>query len=209
MNLLERRVLQKIGENVDSPDVFTDTDAGLEPIRDSLNDAIEEIACLTGSTRRKYYIPLTNRSFYRLKFQSGGFGWVTDAWLVSQKRRLIQVDSKILEHENPRWLETDANPSHYWPIGSDVICLYPRPPGEDLIELHCVIIPGRYETSTDRIKIKDEYAWAAVHYAVSEFWASRGDANEAFRHFDKYLEILGLNKTYPRAQEKTYFARTK
>lgn len=209
MNHLERRVLQKIGENVDSPDVFVDTDEGLEPIRDSLNDAIEEIAFITGGIKGRYHVPLVASSFYRLQFQNGSLGWITDAWLVSQKRRLIQTDVNRLRHENPRWLETDATPTHYWPIGGDVVGFYPRPVNEDVVELHCVVIPGRYQSSRDRLKLKTEYDWAAVHYAVSEFWATRGDALEATRHFQKYLEIMGLNKLYPQAQEKTYFARTK
>lgn len=209
MNHLERRVLQKIGENVDSPDVFVDTDEGLEPIRDSLNDAIEEIACITGGIKARYHVPLVSGTFYRLNFQHGSLGWITDAWLVSQKRRLIQADANLLFHENPRWLQTNATPTHYWPIGGDVVAFYPRPPNEDIAELHCVIIPGRYQSSKDRLKLKDEYDWAAVHYAVSEFWATRGDALEATRHFTKYLEIMGLNKAYPQAQEKTYYSRSK
>jgi hypothetical protein len=209
MNHLERRVLQKIGENVDSPDVFIDTDEGLSQIRDSLNDAIEEISAITGGVKATYHVPLVASSFYRLQFQRGSLGWVTDAWLVSQKRRLIQTDANMLLHENPRWLQTNATPTHYWPIGGDVIGVYPRPVNEDVLELHCVVIPGRYQSSKDRLKLKTEYDWAAVHYATSEFWASRGDAVTATNHYQKYLEIMGLNKAYPQAQEKTYFARTK
>ena len=209
MNHLERRVLQKIGENVDSPDVFADTDEGLEPIRDSLNDAIEEIAMITGGVKARYQVPLVASTFYRLQFQSGSLGWITDAWLVSQKRRLTQTDANMLQYENPRWLETNASPTHYWPIGGDVVGFYPRSVNEDIAELHCVVIPGRYQSSRERLKLKTEYDWAAVHYATSEFWATRGDANEATRHFQKYLEIMGLNKVYPQAQEKTYFSRAK
>ena len=50
MNDLEKLTLQTIGESVDAPDVFTD--ANITPIRDSLNDAIEEIALVTGSSKR-------------------------------------------------------------------------------------------------------------------------------------------------------------
>jgi hypothetical protein len=58
MNALETHVLELIGESTDSPDVFTDDDEGLEPIRESLNDAIEEIVLVTGSYTEKYQILL-------------------------------------------------------------------------------------------------------------------------------------------------------
>ena len=51
MNELETHVLELIGEDVDSPDVFTDDDAGMAPIRDSINDAIEEISMVSGSNK--------------------------------------------------------------------------------------------------------------------------------------------------------------
>lgn len=209
MNSLERRVLQKIGEDADNPDVFTDTDEGLWQIRESLNDAVEEISCLTGSVKKIYNLPIRNKSFYRLRFTGDSIGWVTEAWLLSQKRRLTQTDSYWLNAENPRWLETDATPTHYWPIGHDIIGLYPRPSSDDMVELHCVVIPARNTTSGQRVKIMTQYEAAAVHYAVSEFWASRGNAGEAMKHFQKYLEIMGLNSQYPKAAEKIYSLRTK
>ena len=58
MNTLERHVLELIGEDPDSPDVFTDTEDGMKPIRDSLNDAIEEISMVSGSNKRVYTLPL-------------------------------------------------------------------------------------------------------------------------------------------------------
>jgi hypothetical protein len=64
MNNLEKQVLQFIGEDTDSPDVFVDTDEGIAPIRDSINDAIEEISMIAGSYKRTYSLPLVaNKSF--------------------------------------------------------------------------------------------------------------------------------------------------
>jgi hypothetical protein len=209
MNSLERRVLQKIGEDADNPDVFLDTEDGLWQIRESLNDAVEEISCLTGSTKIVYNLSIQNKSFYRLRFIGDSIGWITDAWLLSQKRRLTQTDSILLNAENPRWMETDASPTHYWPIGHDIIGLYPRPPSDDMLELHCVSIPSRNTTSAQRVKVMNQYEAAAVHYATSEFWASRGSAKEAMNHFEKYIELMGLNSLYPKAAEKVYQLRTK
>ena len=112
MNSLERKVLQNVGENPDNPDVFLDTDAGMEPIRDSINDAIQEIAMITGGISREYNIPLVaGQAFYRLKFTEGYFGWVRDAWLTSVKRKLDQTDFIKLNKENPRWLLDNGPPT--------------------------------------------------------------------------------------------------
>lgn len=209
MNILEERVLQLIGEDPASPDVYTDDDAGLKPIRDSLNDAIEEIAMITGSYKRKYYIPLiADQMFYRLKLSSGSLGWITEVWSVNQKRRLTQKDLIYMNNLDPRWMVSTGSPLHYIPIGDDIVCIWRRPSASgDVVELQCVVIPSQYERSGDRIRLRSEYQWACVHYAVSEWWASRGDAREALMHHQKYLELLGLKETYPYSREKSYRAQ--
>ena len=58
MNTLETHVLELIGEDTDSPDVFTDDDDGMAQIRGSLNDAIEEIIIVSGSYKENYHLPL-------------------------------------------------------------------------------------------------------------------------------------------------------
>ena len=79
MNSLESHALRLIGENTSSPDVFSDTAAGMAPIRDSINDALQELCMLTGSYRRPYLLPLyADRQFYRMSFERDYFGWVVN-----------------------------------------------------------------------------------------------------------------------------------
>lgn len=204
MNNLEKQVLQLIGEDPDSPDVFLDTDEGMAPIRDSINDAIEEISALSGGYKRHYPLTLVaNQSFYRLKVNDGSIGWITDAWLVNQKRRLVQKDVILLKAQDPRWLETTGTPTSYVPIGKDVLCVYPRPSGStDIIDLTCVMIPKRYAADTDRVKLLDMFQRAVVNYAVSEYWASRGSANDGRIQFERYLDIVGMREAHPIAAER-------
>ncbi len=76
MNELETHVLELIGEDPDSPDVFTDDDTGMAPIRNSINDAIEEISMVSGSNKRTYTLPLRiTTNWYRLAMEQGVFGW--------------------------------------------------------------------------------------------------------------------------------------
>lgn len=210
INSIETHVLEMIGESTSSPDVFTDTDTGMEPIRDSINDAIEEITMLTGSYKVTYRFPLIEgQGFYRLRFSNGSIGWVTDAWLVNQRYRLTQTDQTKLSIENPRWMVNQGNPREYFQIGKDIIGLYPRSSStSDVLELTCVVIPARYSAGTDRVFLRDSFKWGAVHYAVSEFYASRGDAKSAIDHHQRYLKNIGMLELYPKSAESIPFNRT-
>ena len=194
MNQLEQRVLEIIGESTDSPDVFLDTDAGMAQIRDSLNDAIQEIAMLTGSKVSKYYLPLRERQmFYRFALNYGHFGWVTDAWSINRQLRLEQTDLIRLSAHDPRWLVTNSPPRSYFQIGHDVLGVHPKPSSDtDTLELTIVEIPKAYVTDTDRINLRSDFQYAAANYAAAEYWASRGDARQATEYMGFYLDAVGL-----------------
>ena len=159
---------------------------------------------LTGSMKRTFYIPLTaSNSFYQITSDRDIFAWPTSVWLVNQKRRLEMKDLIWMVHENPRWLYNVGAPYRYFVIGSDKICIHPAPSSAtDMLEVNAVIIPEAYTLDTDRIKIRNSFQWATVHRAVSDYWASRGDAKTATKHFFKYLDKLGLQELYPEAHEQ-------
>lgn len=210
MNEIETKVLELIGESTSSPDVFVDTDAGMAPIRDSINDAIQEIVMLTGSYKRPYWLPLREgQQFYRIRVD-GGLGWFTDVWSVTQQRRLEQTDLTRLCIHDPRWMVSTGEPVSYMPIGTDVIGFYPKPADSvNVIEITLVEIPAAYETDTDRIKLRNAFQYAAVHYAVGEYWASRGDAAESQKHMTMYLDALGLKDRYMQQIEQTRSFQTR
>jgi len=197
MNKIEQQVLNLIGENLTSPDVFKDNDDDLAPIRDSVNDAIQEIAMFSGGFTQKFHIPLVaDKTFYRITFKHGYMGWVQDAWLVNQKRRLTQTGlSKLII--DPRWYTYTGTPEEYFIIGLDVLGFKPKPSASsDVIELTCVVIPEKYLTDKDRLKVRDTFQWSVINYAVSEYWAGRGDAKEAGKHIGMYLDNMGIKSIY-------------
>ncbi len=203
MNILERKVLEGIGEDPDNPDVFLDTDAGIAPIRDSLNDAIQEIALLTGMYKRQYLLPLrTGQAFYRFKLANGYLGWVTDVWDVDRKFRLEQTSLTKLSSHDPRWMVGTGFPEAYMQLGVDVIGFYKKPSASSgMMELTIVEIPHAYITDTERIKLRESFQYAAVLYAIGEYWASRGDVQSARAFGVRYLDALGLKDRYSPAQE--------
>jgi len=204
VNDLETLVLRTIGENVSSPDVFTDTDSGMAQIRDSLNDAIEEISMLTGSLKASYHLPMEDsKGFYRFELGKDKMAWITDAWLVGQKRRLEQTDIIRLNKFNPHWMRNTGTPQSYFPIGKDAVGIWPRPASEtDVIDFTFVIVPDRYDSDTDRIRVRSNYRWAAVYFAVGEYYASRGDAKSALYYHGIYLDKLGVQALYPKSYEQ-------
>lgn len=207
MNTIEAHVLQMIGEDSDSPDVFTDDATGMAQIRDSINDAIEEIAMVTGGNVEIYHLPLrANAGFYRLDFSAykGHFAWITGAWNIDQTRRLEQTSVIKLTAMNPRWMYNTGFPEAYFPIGFSHIGLWPTPSATTgVLHIEAVVVPARYTLDTDRIKLRRDFEWAAADFAVGEYWASRGDAKTAIRHHQKYLEKIGVRAVYPMTAEKT------
>ncbi len=209
MNDIERQVLELIGEDTTTPDVFTDDSTGMAPIRDSINDAVEEITMLTGSVSGTYHMLLrADHTFYRMDFKRDRFAWVTDAWLASIKRRLEQVDLVKLNNFNPRWLLNSGNPQAYGQIGPDIFYVWPCPAAELVVELKCVVISQRYAEDYDRVKLREIFKWAAVNFAVGEYCASRGDAQQATYHHNEYLKKLGIQAMYPQAYERPWYYRT-
>ena len=200
MNELERHVLVMIGENADSPDVFKDDAESIAPIRDSINDAVQEIVMLTGGKHATLNLALRKeRSLYRLSFANGHVGWITDVWLNGQERRLEQTDLVKLNHWDPRWMISTGTPDFYFQIGLDVVGVSPRPSAtSDILTLSVVHIPAPYANDKDRVAVRNDFRLAVVHYAVSEYWAGRGDAKSAAAAFQRYRQALGLRDDQPR-----------
>ncbi len=195
MNKIEQQVLRLIGEDPASPDVFTDTSSGIAPIRDAINDGVAELAMVAGGHSTTFHVPLiSGQALYRLRFARGYFAWVDSAWTVTQKRRLAQTTLQRLNATNPRWMVWSGTPDEYFQVGLDVIGVSPKPSAtEDVIDLHVTMIPARYATDDEEVRVRDAYRHAVVNFAVSEYWASRGDANQAGEYYSLFLDSLGMS----------------
>lgn len=204
MNALETHVLRLIGENPDSPDVFTDTDAGLALVRTSINDAIAELCMVTGSYRKSIVMPLyENRMFYRLGFERDLFGWVVEAWDPGRRWRLSQTSARRLFDKDVDFLSRTGSPDEYFQVGHDVIGIWRKPSANGtILELNCVMIPKPYTTDRDAVRLRHVYETAAAYLAVSEFYASRGNANRATEYLMRYLETAGLLGMHPMRPEQ-------
>lgn len=206
MNTLEKHVLQIIGESIESPDVFADTEAGMAQVRDSINDAIQELCMVTGSYRKTYLLPLyADRQFYRLEWQADHFGYVVEAWDRSRNRRLIHTDLANLNARDPLWMKHTGDPNEYLQIGDNIIGFYLKPASEGVVlELTCVCVPKPYTINSPPVKLREQYERAAVYFAVCDYFASRGDARRASEFFERYSETAGIMMLHPQSAEKTY-----
>ena len=206
MNSLETHVLRIIGENPSSPDVFADTDSGMAPVRDSINDAIQELCMVTGSYKKTYLLPLyADRMFYRMGWERDYFGWVVEAWDRSRQMRLEQTDVLTLAMTDGFWMERTGNPEEYMQIGEDILGVFSKPSANGIVlELTCVCMPKPYTADTDPVKVREVFQNAAVYLAVSEFYASRGNASRATEYLNLYLETAGLMSMHPESAERVY-----
>jgi hypothetical protein len=206
MNDLEKEVLKLIAEDVTTPDVFTDTAAGMVQIRDSINFSIQQLCMATGSNTKKYYLPLREScQFYRMSWESDYFGYVVNAWDRSRHYRLEQTDVLRLNSQYPNWMKDTGYPEKYFHIGYQYIGIHMKPSASNgVLELDCVIIPKPYVEDTDPVKVREAFQRATVQYAVSEYYASRGDAAKATDWINRSLETAGLKKLNPLQSERVW-----
>lgn len=206
MNALETEVLKVIGESTTSPDVFTDDATGMAQIRDSISHGIQQYCMVTGSHHVRYFLPLREScQFYRLGWERDHFGYVVGAWDRSRHTRLTQTDLVRLANDDPWWMKNTGYPEQYIQIGYDTIAVYRKPSASNLVlELDCVAIPEVYAADSDPVKMRPNFDRAVVQFAVSEFFASRGDARRATEWINSSLETVGLRRLNIDTIERQY-----
>ena len=115
---------------------------------------------------------------------------------------LEQTSLIKLSAQDPRWMVGSGFPEAYMQLGEDVIGFYKKPSASsNAMEMTIVEIPHAYSTDTERVKLRDSFQYAAVLFAVGEYWASRGDAREARAYGVRYLDALGLRERYSPSKE--------
>lgn len=206
MNRLETMVLRLIGESVTTPDVFADTSAGLAQIRDSLNDAVEELCMATGAYRRRYLLTMMeDRAIYRLSPKSDYIGCILGAWDRETLYPLDQTDLISLSHSEPWLLKTSGTPKWYYPLGWQYVGFYPKPGSKGrVLELEILAIPRPYAHGYEVRHLRTEWERAAVFRAVGDHFATRGDAVRATEWFTRYLETGNLMGLKPEQAERVW-----
>ena len=205
MNELEKQTLKFIGESTSSPDVFLDTDAGLAQIRDSLSHAVQQLCMTTGSYQKKYFLSLREDcQFYRMNWESDYFGYIVNAWDRARHRRLEQTNVIKLNNEDPRWMINHGYPEEYFHVGYQFIGIHFKPSASNnVLEFDCVVIPKPY-SSGNPVKLREAFERAAIQYAVSEYFASRGDGVKGIEWINRGLETAGLKKLNPMMAERQW-----
>ena len=116
--------------------------------------------------------------------------------------RLKQTSLGKLSAQDPSWMVGSGFPEEYMQIGEDIIGFYKKPSASvNVMEITIVEIPHAYSTDTERVKLRDCCQYAAVLFAIGEYWASRGDAREARNYGVRYLDALGLRERYSPTKE--------
>lgn len=124
MNSIESHILRLVGENVSSPDVFTDDDTGMAQIRTSINDAITELCTVTAAYTRPYHLPLLeDRLFYRLSSESDYLLYPYEIWDRQRKTKLTQTDPLSLTKFEPMWMQINGPPEKYMVLGPGLLVL--------------------------------------------------------------------------------------
>jgi hypothetical protein len=206
MKDIEKKVSAIIAEDIDSPDVFTSS--AITPIRDSINDAIQEVCMLTGSYTRKYHITLQeNQYIYDIEMNKDHYCYVLQAWDRDNHWELERSDVKTLLMENPGWFEgRTGNQYKYFMVGFHQVGFFYIPSSSGkVIELKVLACPMAYDNDNDPIRLRDTRLDSIVAYAASEQFASRGDSNRAAEQYSRYLEMMEMMNLHPEYAERVYF----
>jgi hypothetical protein len=189
-----------------SPDVFTDDDTGLAPIRDSINAAIQEIAMVTGAYTKVYHLHLfEGRQFYRVSSDTDLLLYPVLVWDREQKLKLTQTDLIKVSNDYPYWMQDEGNPKEYMILGHDHVGIVYVPPVDGrILEMTWVCAPKAYVSDTDPIKLRELFQRSTVYYAVGEYYASRGDAARATDWHKQYLETANLGWMIPQPAERQF-----
>lgn len=132
-------------------------------------------------------------------------GYIIQAWDRECKLKLRQTDLASLAFRDKEFLGNSGNPEEYWQLGYNSVGLYPTPSTTGrVLELDCVVIPQAYTLDTDPIKLRANYQRAVVDYAISEYYASRGDAGRATEWWMRYAEVVKLKASTGLVDERTF-----
>ena len=206
MNELERQVSAVIGEDIVSPDVFTDDD--ITPIRDSINDAIQEVVMLTGSYTRTYHINLQDGQYvYDIEMDRDHYGYILQAWNRDMRWELEKTDIKSLMIHDPGWFKSGrtGNQYKYFQVGFNQVGFWHLPSSAGtVIELKVLAIPQAYSDDDDPIRLRGTQLDSIVAYAASEQFAGRGDSNRATEYYSNYLEYMNLIELHPDTADRAY-----
>ena len=164
---------------------------------------------VTGSYARTYHLGLLEgRQFYRLAPQFDFIAYPVEVWDRNNKRKLTQTSLMKISREDPWWMQSTGSPLQYLWVGLDHIGIYRIPSAKGtVLEVKCICIPKAYTADTDPIKLRPANQQAAVFLAVSEFYASRGDANRAVEFLQKYLGAGDLMALNPQQAERQWQQR--
>lgn len=174
MSLVDK-VLEEIGENLQSPDVFI-TPSDKQPIVDAMNLASTIIAIASGFKTEKLVINFSPNKILEkvtIPFVHAGIRGAT------LNGRPLEVTSFLRR----------KHASNYSPsllvYGFDYFGLSPCPSVASSVEAEFFILP-------EDGSIRDEFVHALVNYAIMDFHASRGDVPNAEVYMKKVFDLIGI-----------------
>ena len=209
MKDIEKKVSALVGEDIISPDLFSSS--SITPIRDSVNDAIQEVCMLTKSYTRTFHVNTQAGQYvYNIGMNRDHFGYVLQAWNRSLDWQLERTDVKSLMISDPGWFEggdtgRTGNQYKYFQVGFDQVGFWYIPSSSGLvIELKVLAIPQAYTDDDDPIRMRTQWEDAIVNYAVSEQFAARGDSDRAGEYYSDYLEQMNIIDMHPEHADRAY-----
>lgn len=188
---LEQQVLEELGDDSTSPDIY-DVDPDM---REAICDAIDEACINSPFYEKEFFIKLSaNVAFYSISPQWGYPLYVRSARISGSDVPLVPSTLGRLVRESPQFLIDRGTPRTFVSISPSIILFHPcNSVAEDTIRISLVYTPKPYVDGRQVLTIREEFENALIHYAkYHKLLQTKGSFDEAIFEYSEYLKTLGM-----------------
>ena len=185
---LEKIILDELGEDSDSPEVW----AGSTDLREAIADGIDELSMFEAFFVQTAMIPLVNNvAFYSVAVDAGYPLWAKRARLWNADRKLDPYSLGEIIAQDRQFLISRGTPIGYVMLSPELLLLYPcNSSTTDVVALDMVCTYSHYAIHNEYVSVRDELEQALVHYGkYHKLMQVKGTQGRALEEYQKFLEL--------------------
>jgi NTP pyrophosphatase (non-canonical NTP hydrolase) len=188
---IEEQVLEELGEDTGSLEVWT----GSPDLREAIADAVDEVSMTAPYFQTDFIVKLeANIAFYELSLEDGYPLYVRSARIMDRDTRLVAYTMGQLILEDRQFLLSRGTPRGYASLAPDIVMVAPcNSTTTDVLKLSLVYAPRHYGQHNEFVTIREELEKGLIHYGkYHKLLQVKGSFREAMSEYEEYLRTFGL-----------------